>query len=101
MNELIYCLSELDTPQTWQSWREKNNVKYQIQIQPFHLDTFYLVSKTKIETPGFALKFAVRQGKENIHQFILSPYEFWLVLDMIKAFRKSIIHQFSLSIPPS
>jgi hypothetical protein len=47
LNELLFCFSFLE-PATWDSWREKNSVKYQISFSPFKLDSFTLTSKKTI-----------------------------------------------------
>ena len=100
LNELLYCLS-FSEPVNWESWREKNAVKYQINFSPFKLQSFNLTSKKSINREGYALKLVVYSNKETIKQFILSPYEFELVKDLLHAFRSRIIDQFSLRTPPS
>ena len=100
LNELVYCLSLIE-PVSWDTWREKDSTKYQISFTPFKLQTFNLISKKSIEREVFAIKFAVYSNKELIKQFILSPYEFELVFDLLKAFRIRIINQFSEGVPPT
>ena len=101
LNELLFVLT-LSPPQTYDSWREKSGNKFQIKISPIFLNKFTLNSKTTIEKEATALKFTVidtTDGKQ-IHQFILSPHEMWLVVDMLKAFRQNIIQQFAVAMAP-
>jgi len=100
LNELLFCFS-FEEPAAWDSWREKNNIKYQINISPFKLQSFNLTSKKTIERESYALKLGIYSNKELFKQFILSPYEFQLVKDLFTSFRATIIDQFCLGIPPS
>ena len=101
LNELLFVLT-LSPPQTYDSWREKSGNKFQIKISPIFLNKFTLNSKTTIEKEATALKFTVFDTKagKQIHQFILSPHEMWLVVDMLKAFRQNIIQQFAVAMAP-
>ena len=101
LNELLFVLT-LSPPQTYDSWREKSGNKFQIKISPIFLNKFTLNSKTTIEKEATALKFTVFDTKagKQIHQFILSPHEMWLVIDMLKAFRQNIIQQFAVAMAP-
>lgn len=99
LNELVFCFS-FSEPVGWESWREKNGVKYQLNFSPFKIKSFNLTSRKSIDRETFALKLAVYSNKETVKQFILSPYEFELVKDLMKAFRTRIIDQFSLGVPP-
>ena len=100
LNELVFCFS-FSEPASWESWREKSNVKYQISLTPFKIQSVTLTSKKSIDRESYALKLAVYSNKENVKQFILSPYEFELIKDLMVAFRQRIINQFSLGVPPS
>lgn len=100
LNELLFCLQFPD-PATWESWREKNTVKYQIILSPFKLQSFNLASRKSIDRESYALKLAIYSNKEAIKQFILSPYEYDLVKDLFIAFRMRIIDQFSIGAPPN
>ena len=99
LNELVFCLS-FSEPASWEAWREKTTGKYQLSISPFKLQNFSLSSKKTVEREVFALKLAIYSNKESIKQIILSPYEFEQVKDLLVAFRKRIIDQFSLGTPP-
>lgn len=101
LNELLFVLT-LSPSQTYDSWREKSGNKFQIKISPIFLNKFTLNSKTTIEKEATALKFTVFDTKagKQIHQFILSPHEMWLVIDMLKAFRQNIIQQFAVAMAP-
>lgn len=99
LNELLFCLSFSD-PATWESWREKNAVKYLISISPFRLQSFNLTSKKTIDRESYALKLAIYSNKEVFKQFILSPYEFVLVKDLLVAFRTKIVNQFAIGASP-
>lgn len=99
-NELLFCLNFTDTI-AWESWREKNSVKYQIVIQPFKLQSFSLTSRKTIDRESYALKLAIYSNKTTVKQFILSPYEYILVKDLLTAFRNRIVDQFSLGVPPA
>ena len=102
LNELLYVLT-LAPPQNWDSWREKDSNKFQIKIVPVFLNKFTLNSKTAIDKEAIALKFTVYDTKagKQIHQFILSPHEMWLVVDMFKDFRQNIIQQFAVATAPT
>ena len=100
MNELVYCLS-FPEPVPWETWREKNTGKYQLIISPFKQQKFSLSSKRTVDREVYALKLAIYSNKETLKQFILSPHEFALVIDLLVAFRKRIIDQFSLGLPPT
>lgn len=100
LNELIYCLS-FPEPAQWESWREKSSVKYLVVVSPFKLQSFNLTSRKTIDRESFALKLAVYSNKEVIKQFILSPYEFDLVKDLLNAFRTKIVNQFALGVSPT
>ena len=99
LNELLYCLN-FSEPANWDSWREKNSVKYQIILNPFKLQSFNLASRKTIDRECYALKLVVYSNKETIKQFILSPYEFDLVKDLLQAFRAKIVDQFSIGTAP-
>lgn len=100
LNELVYCFN-FDEPVNWESWREKESNKFQIVFSPFKLSSFSLTSKKTIDKEAYALKLSVYANKETVKQFILSPYEYELVKDLLIAYRKRIIDQFSLGISPS
>ena len=100
LNELVFCLS-FPEPAAWESWREKNAIKYQISFSPFKIQSVALTSKKNINRESYALKMAVYSNKETVKQFILSPYEYELIKDLLIAFRTRIVNQFSLGMPPT
>jgi hypothetical protein len=101
LNEMLYCLTAEPGIQ-WETWREKETQKYSIRVAPMPLQEFKLLTGTPVKAAATALKLTVYDPgrKEQIHSFILSPHEYWMVRDLLLEFRQTLLRQFALAMAP-
>ena len=101
LNEMLYCLTAEPGIQL-ETWREKETQKYSIRVAPMPLQEFKLLTGTQVKAAATTLKLTVydSQRKEQIHSFILSPHEYWMVRDHLLEFRQMLIRQFALALAP-